>query len=399
MVLKEAIKKAIELQREEILSREPGAPRDILQSIDLSLPPAHIISGIRRCGKSTVLCQLLQKRENAYYINFEDPRILGFKVSDFSKLEEAFMEAFGKSNYYFFDEIQNVPSWEMAIRRLLDAGKRCVITGSNASLLSRELGTRLTGRHLSWELFPFSYGEALRFSGEKPSHKSFESYSRTGGFPEFLKHGRTEVLQELLSDIVERDVAMRHRIEAGRRVTELAVYLLSNVGKPFSFTKLASAFEVTPATMISYVSHLEDSYLLFTVPMFSRSLRRQKINPKKAYGIDVGLCRANSLSFSDDQGGVLENLVFLHLRRQHKEIYYFKGKQECDFIVRDRNKGMAAYQVCYDVNEDNLKREMGGLKEAMEALKLKEGVIITSNQEDYVEGIRLVPAWKWMSSG
>jgi len=188
MVLKESIKKAIALQKKEILSREPGAPRDILQSIDLSLPPAHIISGIRRCGKSTVLCQLLHKMENAYYINFEDPRILGFKVSDFSKLEDAFMEEFGKSNYYFFDEIQNVPSWEMAIRRLLDTGKRCVITGSNASLLSRELGTRLTGRHLSWELFPFSYGEALRFSGGKPSHTSFESYSRTGGFPEFLEH-------------------------------------------------------------------------------------------------------------------------------------------------------------------------------------------------------------------
>lgn len=398
MVLKESIRKAILLQREEIVSRDPGIPRDILRSIDLSLPHAHILSGIRRAGKSTLLLQLLRKRENAYYINFEDQRILGFKVSDFSKLDEVFSEEFGKSRYYFFDEIQNVPSWEVAVRRLLDAGKRCVITGSNASLLSRELGTRLTGRHLSLELFPFGYSETLRFSKKTPSRETFESYSRTGGFPEYLKYGRTEILQELLSGIVERDVAMRHSIEASRRVTEIAVYMLSNVGKLFSYTKLASTFEVTTATMISYLSHLEDSYLIFTVPKFSYSLRKQKINPKKVYGIDVGLCRANSLSFSEDKGRILENLVFLHLRRQFDEIYYFNEKRECDFIVRDRKKGMAAYQVCYEINDDNKKREIGGLKEAMETLKITKGMVITFDQEDVVGGIPLVPAWKWMRS-
>ncbi|HEY0087578.1 MAG TPA: ATP-binding protein, partial [Candidatus Lokiarchaeia archaeon] len=244
MILKDTLRELAKNQRETLNKFEYGIEREVIQQIDLYLPFAIILSGVRRCGKSTLLLQLIRKRENYYFFNFEDPRIVGFEVSDFQKLNDVFQEEFGTQDYYFFDEIQNVQGWEIFISSMLDKGKKIVITGSNASLLSKELGTRLTGRHLRYELFPFSYTEMLTLLKINPNKESFEDYLKKGGFPEFLKNQKEEILRELFYDIVIRDIVVRHKIRNLKTIKELGIYLLTNIGKEFSYNNLKKTFNL-----------------------------------------------------------------------------------------------------------------------------------------------------------
>lgn len=393
MLLKESLREIVRTQK----SLPPGIQREQLSGINLSAPHAVILSGIRRSGKSTLLSQLMRKIGSAYYVNFDDPRLHGFSVEDFSRLQSVLEEEFGDKKYYFFDEIQNVPKWELFVRQLLDSRKHCVITGSNASLLSRELGTRLTGRHLTYELFPFSYSEFLVLLKSEASAESFGEYLSLGGFPEYLTSRDIRILQELFKDILVRDIAVRHGIRDEHSLQELAQYLITNAGKEYSLNKLTKAFGLNSVTTTSaYVSYLQDSYLLFSIPRFSYSSKRQRVNPKKAYCIDTALARANTVSFTEDKGRILENAVFLHLRRKYKEIYYYKEKGECDFIVCGAGKALQAIQVCHELTEDNVKRETEGLREAMKTLRIKNGLIITLGQEDKLDGIPVVPVWRWL---
>lgn len=401
MILKETLRQIVIGQRAELESFEYGIEREEIGKIELDLPYAIIISGIRRSGKSTLLHQLIKKLSNFYFLNFEDIRLIDFESSDFEKLDEIFQEEYGVSQFYLLDEIQNVEHWEIFVRSRLDKRKQFIITGSNASLLSAELGTRLTGRHLNFELFPFSFREILQWKNETANPKTFEMYLIKGGFPEFLKYEKVEILRELLSDILHRDIVSRYKVREVKALQEMAIYLLSNVGKEFSFNSLKRMFEFGSVnTPISFVSHMENSFLLFTIPKFDYSLRKQLINEKKVYSIDNGLSVANTVSFSSDKGRMLENSVFLELRRFHKEIYYFKGKGECDFLVKKEGMIRIAIQVTYELNEDNKRRELDGLLEAMSRFALKEGLIITFNQEDEIvlkgNRISVKPAWKWM---
>jgi len=393
MILKEALLAAILKQREELKAEPSGVARTASCDVDMEVPHAIVVTGVRRCGKSTLLRQLLSPE--FAYCDFEDPNLIDFTVRDFGKLEEVFHETVPGFKGSFFDEIQNVEEWE---RYVNGAGHKFVLTGSNASLLSRELGTRLTGRHLDVELFPFSYEEALSFWSEPPSVSSYERYCQEGGFPEFLRHGRRQILQELFRDIVLRDIVVRNQIRDSRTLQELALYLLSNVGKEYSCLQLAKTFDVgSPNTIKSYISHMEDCYLVFTVPRFSFSLKKQRRNPRKVYAVDVGLCRANSLAFSENLGSLLENQVFLELRRRSVDLFYFKEEGECDFVVKDRSKIVAVIQVCYTLDDSNLEREVRGVKEAMVATGCGKGIIITMRQEDEVDGVPVVPAWRWCS--
>ncbi len=402
MILRDVLKQIVKSQESEILSAERGVKREGLGGIDLDLPHAQIISGVRRCGKSTFMRQLMDLQGNPGYFNFEDPRALNFEVSDFKKLEEIFNEEYGVCTAFFFDEIQNIPRWEVAVRSILDRGKKVVAAGSNASLLSRELGTRLTGRHLRHELFPFSYPEMLTLTKRKPGIDSFDKYMGEGGFPEYLKYGRIDILQSLFEDIIARDIVVRHNIRNSETVREMALYLLTNTSKEFTYNSLRKIFGLgSTNTATSFVSYLEDSYLVFIVPKFNYSLRKQLVNPKKVYSIDVGLANANSISFSEDKGRVLENMVYLKLREKTKEIFYYKGKGECDFVVREGRKITGAVQVCYNLNEENQEREINGLLEALNEFNLGEGLILTHNQEDQLgvgkRKIMVKPAWKWMT--
>jgi len=401
MILKETLKAIVKAQRRELSSYDPGIEREAFGKIFLDVPFAVVISGIRRCGKSTLLRQVMKQKHSAYYFKFEDPRAENFEVADFEKLDEILREEYGDSEYYFFDEIQNVEKWELYVRKMLDGKKRFLLTGSNASLLSKELGTRLTGRHLNLELFPFSFREFLAFTGKKAGADSFEEYFQKGGFPEYLASGRVDMLQELFEDIIERDIVVRHRLKSAKIIKEMALYLLTNAGKEFSYNSLKSVFALGSAnTAADYVSYLEDSYLLFTVPKFEYSLKKEIVNPKKVYSVDNGLSAASSVSFTADKGRMLENLVFLHLKRQNKQVSYFREKNECDFVVKEKRAVTAAIQVCYQLTDENKDRELKGLSEALEKFGLKDGLILTYDQEDELKAankrIILKPVWKWM---
>ncbi len=401
MISRENLTKVIKSQREWIDSVDKGIIREKFKGEVLKKSFALVISGIRRCGKSTLLNQILKNQKKFYYLNLEDPRIEGFELKDFNNADEIFQKLYGPKGVYFFDEIQNIEKWEKFIRFLVDRKNKVVITGSNASLLSRELGTRLTGRQISYELFPFSFLEFLEFSNQKPSENSYLNYLYKGGFPEFLREDDITILHELLKDVLMRDIVNRFGIKNTAVLKKLAIYLLSNVGKEFSYNSLKKMFEVKSVqSIIDYISYLEDSYLIFTVPKFSYSYKKQQVNPKKIYSIDNGLSYANSVSFSKDKGRMLENQVFLHLRKKYSEMFYFQKNKECDFVVKDREKIIHAIQVCHDLNEEDQDREIKGLLEAMDELNLQKGLILTFNQEDEFKienkNIIVKPVWKWL---
>jgi predicted AAA+ superfamily ATPase len=289
------------------------------------------------------------------------------------------------------------------VRKLHDQGKVICITGSNASLLSKELGTRLTGRNITKELFPFDYQEYCTFHTLEQNEASVIKYMNDGGVPIFLKTNDISYLHQLLRDILYRDIIARHGIRNGKIVEELTLYLISNIAKPYSLNGLKKIFNLGSANSVSdYVSWLEDSYLFFTLPRFSWSLKSVSVNQKKIYSIDTGFAQANSLSFSSDKGRLFENMIYLSLRRKFNDLYYFSDKGECDFVVKEKAKVTQVVQACFDLNSDNLQRELNGLKEAMDFFSLKEGTIVTMNQTDeFVQGdrrIQVVTANDWLKS-
>jgi hypothetical protein len=375
-----------------------GVVRDSLQEIKLRKEFITIITGIRRSGKSTLMHQLIHQLDQDFaYFHFEDPRIFGFSVDDFPKLEEVL----GDTSYYFFDEIQNVPQWELFVRKLHDQGKVICITGSNASLLSKELGTRLTGRNITKELFPFNYNEYCTFYSYKQDSDSAAKFMNDGGIPLFLKTHEITYLHQLLRDILYRDIIARYGIRNGKLVEELTLFLISNIAKPYSLNGLKKTFNLGSANSVSdYVSWLEDSYLFFSLPRFSWSLKSVAVNQKKIYSIDTGFAQANSLSFSSDKGRLFENMIYLSLRRKFTDLYYFREKGECDFVVKEKEKVTQVVQACFELNSDNLQREMNGLKEAMDFFGLQEGIIVTLNQTDLFinddKHIRVVSANDWL---
>lgn len=401
MVLKSEIEKSLALQRLFLNKKQEGFSRESSAKLQLSASHILIITGVRRCGKSTLLQQISKNlNEEIIFFNFEDPRIYGFELEDFTKLDEIVGD---EIRYYFFDEIQNVEKWELFIRHLHDRDKRIAITGSNASLLSKELGTRLTGRNIQIELFPFSYNEYLMFLQLENNLTSFNLYLEDGGFPEYIKSKHKEQLQQLFKDIVYRDIIVRHGIRQAKTLIDIALFLIANVGKEYSLNGIKNTFGVGSANSVAdYIHWLEDSYVLFSMPRFSWSLKSVSINPKKVYCIDTGFAQANSLSFSEDTGRLLENCVYLALRRKYKEIYYFKDKGECDFIVKEAQDILHIIQVCGKIHPDNKAREVNGLLAALTFFSKTEGLILTLNQEDVLMindvKVRLLPVWKWLQS-
>ena len=260
-----------------------------------------------------------------------------------------------------------------------------VITGSNARLLSKELGTKLTGRHLDYEVFPFSYREFLSFYKIPASADSLTTFMTKGGFPGYLNIGNQEMLSTLVSNILIRDIFSRYNLRNQEVYRMMVQFLLSNIGKEISFNNLKNVFEVGSASSVmEFMNFLVDAYLIFLVPRYDTSLKVQAKNPRKVYGIYQGLVSFSSVSGSPDRGRLLENTVYLHLRRSRKEIWYFKGKKECDFICRDANNRFSAIQVSLQIGQQNEGREIEGLVEAMDKLNLGEGSIITFDQEDQI---------------
>ena len=402
MIRQEEIAVVIDAQRESFFKQDSGFTRDALSEIPIVDSFATIITGIRRCGKSTLLLQLLRRDyQDAIYLNFDDIRLSNFETGDFTRLHREVEKRTTK--VLFFDEIQIVEGWEKYINQLLKEGYKVFITGSNASMLSIELGTHLTGRHLSMELFPFSYSEFIRFKELNDGELAIVNYLKSGGIPEYVKSGIPVVLNTLVDDILMRDIAVRHSIRDIVSLRQLTAYLITNIGNLVSANKLVGMFDIkSPATFLEYFSFLKDAYLLEFIPMFSHSLKVQARNPKKVYVMDMGLYTENSVSTSDNMGRRLENLIFLHLRRKYKHIFYYKDRGECDFVAMEKNTVKEAVQVCLTVNDENFDREYNGLLEAMQNLGLKEGSIITLNQSDIFEKdgmtIKMIPVHEYFKN-
>jgi predicted AAA+ superfamily ATPase len=379
-----------------------GLARAALDSLPDLRSHALIISGIRRCGKSTLLRQFLKKHHHdAFYFNFEDIRLYDFRVMDFALLDAVI--ATTKLKTLFFDEIQVVEGWELFVRQKLDQGFKVVITGSNASLLSRELGTKLTGRHITKELFPFSYGEFLSFKKGKATAESLRDYLQIGGFPETVKTDNVEMLGYLADDILNRDIIVRYGIRDAASLKRLFSYLLSNAAKLTTPSKLKESIGIkSPSTILDYFSHLEACYLIHMVPRFAYSVKARMLAPKKMYVVDTGLIRAGSASFSNDNGRLLENAVFGELRRRGKEIFYFaENNSECDFVEMEKGRLKRPLQVCWELTGDNEEREIAGLVEALKFFKHDTGAIITAAQRDTIRygdyTINVIPAHEFLT--
>src|SRR3989344_4603557 len=413
---KDVLRQIVTQQKNEVSQIEETVKRDLLAEILNWFKDNRIIilTGLRRSGKSTILKQMMNSKLAYCYVNFEDERFIDFKAQEFEQLNEVLIEVYNNPKIYFFDEAQNIEKFETFVRRLQDQNKKVVITGSNASLLSKELGTRLTGRYKPFEVFPFSFIEFLRFKKIMPEKnwfylaekkvkliKLFDEYLFNGGMPEYLKNNDKEYIRTIYENIIYRDIIARYSIKRQKLLKELVNILIANISSLFPYNSLKIDLALANSiTVKEYISYLNNSYLFFELQKFDFSIRKQLNAPKKIYLVDPIFNQVLGLNFSLNKGKVLENIVFIELKRNNKEIYYYSNKNECDFIVKERTKIKKAIQVCYLLNKENKEREIEGLLEAMNKLKLKKGLILTQDQEEEIERknkkIKIMPVWKWL---
>ena len=416
MLDKEVMRQVVLQQKNWLDKKEKTVEREILGEILKWFGDNRILvlTGLRRSGKSTLLKQIMENRLAFGYVNFEDERFLSFEAKDFEQLNEVLVEVYDNPEIFFFDEVQNIPKFETFVRRLQDQNKKIIITGSNASLLSSELGTRLTGRYKSFEVYPFSFTEFLSFKDAIPDENAyyitekkvnllrlFDEYLTTGGLPEFLKYGDREYVKTLYDNILYRDIISRYSIKKQKVIKELVNILMTNISCPFTYNSLKNDLGLANAiTVKEYISYLSNSYLFFELQKFDYSVRKQLSYPKKAYVIDPAFNQVAGFNFSANKGRLLENLVFLELKRMSLDVYYYSGKNECDFVIRDGNRIAEVLQVCHTLNESNRKREVDGLIEAAVKFNLKKGLILTHEQEEETTVdnivIRIVPVLKWV---
>ncbi|MDL1985286.1 MAG: ATP-binding protein [Deltaproteobacteria bacterium] len=390
---------------------------------------AVTIVGPRRSGKSTIMYQLIKRlidggvpRENTLHVNFEDPRFYGELNPQFmSKLFDAYMMILRPKGkvYIFLDEVQNVAGWERFVRFLVDQQRHAIyITGSSSSLLSKELGTLLTGRHLDLTIYPLSFSEFLFFKGIKLDNqldllsqktkirRLVGEYMRWGGFPAaVLGKNKQEILLNYMGDILSRDIVERYNIKKVNNLKTLSKYYMTNCASLISFNSIKGFINMPVDTVERYSEYLNNAFLFFYLKKFSYSLKEQEKNLRKVFCIDSGLRNAISMGFSEDRGKVLENIVFLNFLQKGNEVYYWKDKQgyEVDFIIVEGGKVTGVYQVSYSVREARTKtRETNALIRALICFDLKEGTIITENQEmeETLKGfrIRYMPVWKFLLS-
>lgn len=415
---KDRLKEIMFDQKEVFNNRKHLIKRDIELEKYITTSQVVIISGIRRCGKSSLMYLLKEQmtlNEPDYcYFNFDDERI----IADISILENIYnlhLETYAKEPVLFLDEIQNIKNWEKFVNRMYEQGIKVFVTGSNAMLLSSEISTSLTGRNKLIELYPFSFSEYLRFTGNNftfnrltPKSKSllqnsFNNYEKTGGFPLVVKENDTELINGYFQDILYRDIISRYRLTQVNEIKQIGIYFASNIGKLFSYSTLQNISGVKSLSSIKdYLYYYEQSYLFFYLKKFDYSVKKQIMNPKKVYTIDPAFAHRLGSHFSENKGRILENIVFLELLRRGKEVYYHAGKYECDFLVKEGLDISGAIQVVYQLDETNLEREYRGLQEAMHTYDIKRGFLITHHTEGSVimeiEGVVQITIWEWLLS-
>lgn len=387
---------------------------------DLEHRLATVITGVRRCGKSVYAHQLCRGSEYAA-INFDDERLTPFKPEDFDLFLQAANELSPGVKTLLMDEIQNVPRWELFVNRLLRKGYRCVITGSNAHLLSRELATHLTGRTRSVELYPFSLKEFLAArqgtgglspdAALPPEQKAalmrlFDEHLEQGGFPETITTAdgarASRYLRELHQSILLRDIATRRRLRETRTLQEVALFALSQAGARITYQKTAKNLGLKSVTTAKkYLEALEEVYLVFQVLAHCAKPKEILRRARKLYPIDLGLLSALSLKSSPDWGARLETFVFLELKRRGHEVFtVLEPGYEVDFLVREGRRCAQLIQVCYRLEDSETReREVGALIQAARLKNCRELLILTHDEQDEIRKnglvIRVMPAWRW----
>lgn len=394
--------------------------RDLEEKIDIKSDEIIDIIGPRRSGKSSVLKLLIKnlEKDSWLYINFEDPFFIENNSPEvIDELIDAYKQNYSHSlKYLFFDEIQNIERWENAVRKLRDgSGYKIFITGSSSKLLSGELSSLITGRHLSYVLLPLSFREYLSFKKIRIDNKKdivlqeakiikyFDKYLHLGGFPKIVLDENMELLKQYYSDILGKDIIERHNIRQKSIIEKMGVYLLSNAAKILSVASLEKTFGISFQSASSYLEYFKESFLIFGVSQFSYSLKTQQKSLKKIYAADTGLANAVSFRFSEDYGRLLENCVFLHLNQLAPEIYYYKTKSglEVDFLIKTHAQKMTLIQVCADLSDEKTKkREIKALTEAMNELDISSGLILTESKEEVINinnrTITIIPAYEWI---
>lgn len=380
-----------------------------------------VITGPRRAGKSIFSLLLLKDRDFAY-VNFDDENLMG--LSNYDEIVSTIAEVYPDCKLIYFDEIQNLPKWEVFVNKLKRRGYNLVLTGSNANLLSSELASALTGRYAAIEILPFSFSEYLTVKkiecakGEVilPEAKGkilslLGDYLKNGGFPEVaVKNFEAKpYLTTLVDAIMFKDVVKRHGVRYSVKISDLFSYLVAHFGSEFSFTKIGKTLGFrSTVTVENYLSYLEDAYLVFCLNRFSFKMKEQLKAPKKAYFVDNGLISAKAFQFSQNTGKLMENAVFIQLLRKgylpNISLFYYKtrNKREVDFIVKEGLNVTELIQVCFDVTEPEVKsRELKALIEAAAELKCSKARIITwdfESQEKNGLTVDFIPLWKWLIS-
>lgn len=396
---------------------------------------AAVCIGVRRSGKSTYIFQAIQSlldrgvpRQNILYLNFFDDRLHHLQRDSLGLVLEAYYSIYPEKKstetvYCFFDEIQAVPGWEPFIDRLLRTEKcEVYLTGSSATMLSKEIATQMHGRALSWEMFPFSFAEFLDYKGVEHAgalstrkrllvQKAFGEYWEAGGFPEVAgldRNLRIGIHQEYFHAILFRDLVERHDISHPRAVSDLAHWAMDNTASLYSINSLTGylkslGHKAPKSAVADYMQWAEDAYFLFTVRLFDPSLARSNANPKKVYCIDHALVASVSSGILVNSGHLLENLVFTALRRLHPAIYYYRTRKgrEVDFVVPRRGRLPVLVQACESLaDQQTRRREIAALGEAMDELGVTTGTIVTRHDDERIDTagatIDVVPAWRFL---
>jgi len=407
------------IQKRELEAKlkERYVERDVnLKKIDNDM--IKVIIGPRRAGKSFFAVHLLSKLGSFGYANFDDEKLV--EVKDYDEIVNTINTLYNNPKYLLFDEIQNLEKWELLVNRLQRQGYNLVITGSNSKLLNRELATHLTGRHLLINIFPFSFRESLKLEDKEPTknetREKLSCYLTYGGYPEPLvkKLDHKDYLSTLFSSVIYKDIVKRFRIRSAQAIEDLAVYLISNIAKEFSYNTLSKVTKCKSVhTVEKYLNYLEEAFTFFELCKFSLKVKEQTISNKKIYCIDNGFVYAKAFRFSSDVGKLYENIVAIELKKQEMNgvanVYYWKSKQqdEVDFIVKRGTKIEQLVQVCYSMDDIKTKeREVRALINASKELKCKNLLVITEDYEaeEWTEWfgtrrkVRFVPLWKWLLS-
>lgn len=397
--------------------------RDIFTSLDKYLSRKEIIffTGVRRSGKTSTIYHLISKlldkvhSNNILYLNMDD-EILCY--SDLDEIYEVYKEltpAVKGRRYIFLDEIQSIEGWERWIKKMYDSFEdiKFIISGSKSHILKRN-STLLTGRMLELEIYPLSFREFINFKKVDFSNKIsylkngakikrlLNEFIRYGGFPEIVMEEdiqmKSLIAKEYYDNIKNKDIIIYFNIKESKKFDRLSLFLVSNIAKQMSANKIGKLVNISPSVVNNYIDFAEMMYLFLPLQHFNYSLKGQITKPRKIYSIDSGMVNSIAFQFSENIGRFIENVVYLELKRRGFEIYYYNNNYECDFIIKKGLDIVEVIQVCFKLTDDNLKREQGGLLEAMKNFNLKTGTVITLEKSEVSvkDGVQVVPLLDWL---